>query len=65
MSAQTLETLDKRLTAVEARLEQLILEQDKRAKEPRGWKSIVGKFADRPGFEEAVKAGKEWRESEP
>ena len=74
MSAQTME---ERLTAVETKLEQLEREkeqkkeqnkkqdqgQDKEAEEPRGWQRIVGIFADDPEFEEAVKAGKEWRDS--
>ena len=66
MSTQTLE---ERLAAVEAELQQLkrekeqTKEQDGDAEEPRGWKRIVGIFADDPEFEEAVKAGKEWRES--
>ena len=66
MSAQTIE---ERLTAVETELQQLKRErelnkrQDKEVEEPRGWKSIVGIFADDPEFEEAVKAGKEWRDS--
>ena len=66
MSTQTIE---ERLTAVETELQQLKREreqkkeQDKKAEEPRGWKRIVGIFADDPEFEEAVKAGKEWRDS--
>ena len=66
MSAQTIE---ERLTAAETKLEQLEREkeqnkeQDNEAEEPRGWKRIVGRFADDPEFEEAVKAGKEWRDS--
>lgn len=66
MSTQTLE---ERMTAVETKLEQLQREkeqkqeQDKEAEEPHGWKRIVGIFADNPEFEEAVRAGKEWRDS--
>lgn len=66
MSAQTVE---ERLAAVETKLKQLQREKeqnqtrDKEAEEPRGWKRIVGIFADDPEFEEAVKAGKEWRDS--
>ncbi len=63
MSAQTIE---ERLTAVEAELQKLKREKEQdeaQAEEPRGWKRIVGIFADNPEFEEAVKAGKEWRDS--
>ena len=66
MSAQTIE---ERLTALETELQELKREreqkqeQDKEAEKPRGWRSIVGIFADDPEFEEAVKAGKEWRDS--
>ena len=67
MSAQTLETLEKRLAEVETRLAQVEqLKSEKETKpdsEPRGWQRIVGRFADNPEFEEAVKAGKEWRDS--
>ena len=67
MSTQTIE---ERLAAVETKLEQLQREkeqnqaQDKAAEEPRGWRRIVGIFADNPAFEEAVHYGREWRESE-
>lgn len=59
------QTIEERLTAVETKLEQLQREKEhnKEAEEPRGWKRIVGIFADDPEFEEAVKAGKEWRDS--
>ncbi len=67
VSAQTIE---ERLTAVEAKLEQLQREKEQNreqneapAEEPRGWKRIVGIFANDPEFEEAEKAGKEWRDS--
>lgn len=66
MSAQTLERLEERLAAVEAEVAEL-----KRSKEPDKsdedipwWKKIVGIYADCPEFEEAVKFGREWRESE-
>lgn len=63
------QTIEERLTAVEIELQQIRQEREqnqehnKEAKEPRGWKRIVGIFADDPEFEEAVKAGKEWRDS--
>lgn len=67
MSAQTIE---ERLTDVEAELQQLKQEkeqnkeQNKEAEEPRGWQRIVGRFADNPLFEDAVRQGRKWRESE-
>jgi len=67
MSAQTLETLEKRLTEIETRLAQV--EQSKGEEEtntggePRGWQRIVGRFADNPLFEDAVRQGRKWRES--
>ena len=67
MSAQTIE---ERLTAVETELQQLKREreqnkaQDEQAEEPRGWQRIVGRFADNPLFDSAVRQGREWRESE-
>ncbi len=66
MSTQTLEALEKRLTAVETKLEQLekAKEADKSDEEIPWWKKIVGIYADCPEFEEAVKFGREWRESE-
>ncbi len=69
----SLQALEERLAAVETKLEQLQREnqqnkenaqgQDKEAEEPHGWKRIVGIFADDLEFEEAVRAGKEWRDS--
>ena len=62
-------TIEERLTAVEAELQQLKREkeqnqpQDEQAKGPRGWRSIVGVFADDPEFEEAMRLGREYRES--
>ena len=65
MPVQTLEALEERVAAVETRLEQLgkVKEADKSDEEIPWWKRIVGIHADCPEFEEAVKLGKEWRES--
>ena len=66
MSAQTIE---ERLTAVETKLQEMKREreqkkeQDSKAGKPRGWKSIVGVFANDPEFEEAMRIGREYRES--
>ena len=59
-------TLEDRMTAMEQELEQL--KQQLQADLPRniepGWKQIVGVFKDCPEFEEAVRLGREWRESQ-
>lgn len=57
-------TIEERLTALEAKFN--VLEQTKEGKEvikPRGWRHIVGVFADDPEFEEAMRLGREYRES--
>ncbi len=57
-------TIEERLTAVEIKLEQLQQKkQDGKAAEPRGWQKIVGIFADDSEFEEAMRLGREYRES--
>jgi hypothetical protein len=33
-------------------------------KEKRGWQAIVGTFADDPLYEEAMRLGREWRDSQ-
>ena len=61
MSAQSLE---ERITVIEAEIEALKQKtQDKKTEEPRGWKRIVGVFANDPEFEEAMRLGREYRES--
>ena len=75
MSAQTLEALEERVAAVETRLEQLekaeeankpdkANEADKSDEVIPWWKKIVGIHADTPGFDEALRLGREWRESQ-
>jgi hypothetical protein len=59
-------TLEDRLTIVEQELERLKrqIQADKpQDTEPR-WKQIIGVFKDCPEFEEAVRLGREWRESQ-
>ena len=62
MSTQTIED---RLTAVETRLEQIdqAKELDKSDESIPWWKRIVGAFADDPEFDEAMRLGREYRES--
>ncbi len=59
-------TLEDRMTAMEQELAQL--KQQLQAESPRitepGWKQIVGVFKDCPEFDEAVRLGREWRESQ-
>lgn len=65
MPAQTSETLEERIAAVEKEVKQLKQAKSaQRPEEPRGWQRMVGIFADNPSFEEAVRYGREWRESE-
>ena len=63
MSAQTIE---ERLTAVETKLEQLerAKELDKSNEIVPWWERIRGQFKDDPAYDEAMRLGREWRESE-
>ncbi len=76
MATQTLETLEERLTALEEQVKQLQQskkpdhkelskqELDKSDDAVPWWQRLVGIYADCPEFEDAVKFGREWRESE-
>ena len=59
------ETLEGRLSAVEKELAELknlvSLKQSKRA--TPWWEQMFGSFADSDGFEEAVRLGRDYRES--
>lgn len=62
-------TVEERLVTVESRLDTLqrLIEErlpQKPTKEKRGWQAIVGTFADDPLYEEAMRLGREWRESQ-
>jgi hypothetical protein len=59
------ETLEDRLTAVENELAQLkhLLADSNSPKRAGWWEKMFGSFADSEGFEEAVRLGKEYRES--
>lgn len=64
------ETVEERLMTLETRLDTLQRLIEERlpqhpAKEKRGWQAIVGTFADDPLYEEAMRLGREWRESQP
>ena len=62
----SIEALEERLTAVEEELKQLkqAKETDKSDEDIPWWKRIIGIHADSPGFDEAVRLGREWRESQ-
>jgi hypothetical protein len=56
------ETLEQRLTAVEeelATLKRHLVEKPP----PAGWEKVFGSFSDSEGFDEAVRLGREYRES--
>ena len=62
-------TVEERLTALEAEVKQLKQakeadQMDKSDDTTPWWKQIIGIHANSPGFEEAVRLGREWRESE-
>ena len=64
MSAQTIE---ERLTAVETKLKQLQREKEQRQTQDKAipwWEQIRGQFKDDPLYDEAMRLGREWRESE-
>lgn len=54
-------TLNERVTELESELASL---KQRLPREPAGWRSIVGVFADDPAFEEAMRLGREYRESQ-
>ena len=56
--------LEKRVAALEAEVAKLKAEATKSAVNQRPWwEEIAGTFADDPAFEEAMRLGREWRES--
>ena len=59
-------TLEDRLAAVERELAQIKsqLTDEKPSSTPPGWERIFGSFADSEGFDEAVRLGREYRESQ-
>jgi len=61
----TTEILEKRLQAVENEVASIKqrLATDKAQSPAAAWKRIFGSFANSEGFEEAVRLGKEYRES--
>ncbi len=57
------ETLEGRLTAVEKELAELKQFVAKSQNGARWWERMFGSFADSEGFDEAVRLGREYRES--
>ena len=60
-------TIEERLVTLETRLDDLQHQIEARLpaaapKPKRGWKAIVGTFADDPLYDEAMRLGREWRE---
>ena len=64
-SVMATETLQERVAAVEKELAQLKrqLATDKPQSKTAPWERIFGSFAESQGFEEAVRLGREYRES--
>ena len=56
-------TLEERVAALEAKVTHIEANGADKTTEPRGWKSIVGIFENDPEFEEAMRLGREYRES--
>jgi len=56
--------LEKRVAALEAEVAKLKAESTKSAANQHPWwEEIAGTFADDPAFEEAMRLGREWRDS--
>ena len=70
MATATIETIEERLATLETRLDALqgqaldCLPLIAPTKPKRGWKAIVGTFADAPLYDEAMRLGREWRENQ-
>ncbi len=60
-------TIEERLAAVETKLEQLQREKEQSKGQDSAapwWEQIRGQFKDDPIYDEAMRLGREWRESE-
>lgn len=62
-------TIEERIRRLETRQDDLQRMVEDRllrsvAGEKRGWRAIVGTLADDPMYEEAMRLGREWRESQ-
>lgn len=57
------ETLEARVERLEAEIEQ-IKEAKRPSERERWWEKIAGTFADSEDYEEAMRLGREWRQSQ-
>ena len=57
------ETLEERVSELERKLARLLEEKQDHQDTLPWWKKIVGKYKDDPEFEEAMRLGREYRES--
>jgi uncharacterized small protein (DUF1192 family) len=56
--------LERRVNALEAEVTRLKAAiEAKSGPQELGWRRIIGSFADDPAFDEAMRLGREWRES--
>jgi hypothetical protein len=58
------EQLEERLTLLEAEVERLKRKIEPNSAELPWWEKIAGTFAESPAYDEAMKLGREYRESE-
>ena len=56
-------TLEERVAALERKIEDLTVITKSKKRQKRGWEAIYGTFANCPAFDEAVRLGREYRES--
>lgn len=56
-------TLEERVTALEIEIEQIKRQKAEIPNSAPSWRKIVGVFKDDPEFEEAMRLGREYRES--
>ena len=57
-------SLEERVSELEKKVDRLIEERHGSEDKP-WWKRIQGTFKDDPAYEEAMRLGREWRESQP
>ena len=55
-------TLEQRVNKLESQIRRL-LDQEEKPKQAERWENIIGTFAESEGFDEAVRFGREYRES--
>jgi hypothetical protein len=59
---ERMETLETRLDRLQLLMKERLPQQRNDAK--RGWQAIIGSFAEDPLYEEAMRLGREWRDSQ-